>query len=141
MVVTAAGLGGVRPTRRTAEQRVPSVPRALRHRLRDHPHLVALVHERGLTDRMFLPAQRILAREAHAAGLRGEPCRQHTRSSRARTATREAGDTAPSVRPFARTRVLRTDTRACAVTERAAEPGTRVPDLGDRVVSGGPYPR
>lgn len=30
-----------------------------------------MVHERGLTERMFLPAQRALVHEAHAAGLRG----------------------------------------------------------------------
>ncbi|MFF9587133.1 TetR/AcrR family transcriptional regulator C-terminal domain-containing protein [Streptomyces achromogenes] len=57
-----------------------SVARALRRRLRDHPHLVALVHERGLTDRMFLPAQRVLAREAHAAGLRGERAAEFVRA-------------------------------------------------------------
>ncbi|MFF5443049.1 TetR/AcrR family transcriptional regulator [Streptomyces achromogenes] len=77
---TVAGLGGFRPTGRTPEQRVLSVARALRRRLRDHPHLVALVHERGLTDRMFLPAQRVLAREAHAAGLRGERAAEFVRA-------------------------------------------------------------
>ncbi|MGW0467189.1 hypothetical protein ACWDX6_18210 [Streptomyces sp. NPDC003027] len=30
-----------------------------------------MVHERGLTERIFLPAQRVLAQEVHAAGLRG----------------------------------------------------------------------
>ncbi|MFE2096460.1 MULTISPECIES: TetR/AcrR family transcriptional regulator [unclassified Streptomyces] len=68
---TVAGLGEIRPAGRTPEQRVVSVARALRRQLRDHPHLVALVHERGLTERMFLPAQQALVREAHAAGLRG----------------------------------------------------------------------
>ena len=68
---TVADLGEIRPRGRTPEQRVVSVARALRRQLRDHPHLVALVHERGLTDRMFLPAQQALVREAHAAGLRG----------------------------------------------------------------------
>ncbi|WP_332836536.1 hypothetical protein [Streptomyces sp. QHH-9511] len=43
---------------------------ALRRELRERPHLVAMVHERGLTERMFLPA-RALAHEVHAAGLRG----------------------------------------------------------------------
>ncbi|MGW2422365.1 TetR/AcrR family transcriptional regulator [Streptomyces sp. NPDC001709] len=68
---TMAELGEIRPSGRTPEQRVVGVARALRRQLREHPHLVALVHERGLTDRMFLPAQRVLVREAHAAGLRG----------------------------------------------------------------------
>ncbi|ANP54254.1 AcrR family transcriptional regulator [Streptomyces griseochromogenes] len=68
---TVADLGEIRPEGRTPEQRVVSVARALRRQLRDHPHLVALVHERGLTERMFLPAQQVLVREAHAAGLRG----------------------------------------------------------------------
>lgn len=30
-----------------------------------------MVHERGLTERMFLPARQALVREVHAAGLRG----------------------------------------------------------------------
>lgn len=30
-----------------------------------------MVHERGLTERMFLPAQQALVHEVHAAGLRG----------------------------------------------------------------------
>ncbi|MEV0441119.1 TetR family transcriptional regulator [Streptomyces spectabilis] len=68
---TLADLGEIRPRGRTPAQRVVSVARALRHQLRDHPHLIAMVHERGLTDRMFLPAQRVLVRELHAAGLRG----------------------------------------------------------------------
>ncbi|WP_369238649.1 TetR/AcrR family transcriptional regulator [Streptomyces sp. R21] len=68
---TVADLGEIRPAGRTPAQRVVSVARALRRRLRDHPHLVAMVHERGLTERMFLPAQQVLVREVHAAGLRG----------------------------------------------------------------------
>ncbi|MER6573035.1 TetR/AcrR family transcriptional regulator [Streptomyces sp. NPDC001093] len=68
---TMAELGEIRPSGRTPEQRVVGVARDLRRQLRDHPHLVALVHERGLTERMFLPAQRVLVHEAHAAGLRG----------------------------------------------------------------------
>ncbi|MEU6122710.1 TetR family transcriptional regulator [Streptomyces sp. NPDC047123] len=68
---TLADLGEIRATGRTPAQRVASVARALRHQLLDHPHLVAMVHERGLTERMFLPAQRTLVHEVHAAGLRG----------------------------------------------------------------------
>ncbi|MFC9928290.1 TetR/AcrR family transcriptional regulator [Streptomyces sp. NPDC127190] len=77
---TLADLGEIRPAGRTPEQRVVSVARALRARLRDHPHLVALVHERGLTDRMFLPAQQVLVREAHAAGLRGARAAEFVRA-------------------------------------------------------------
>ncbi|MGW1893103.1 TetR/AcrR family transcriptional regulator [Streptomyces sp. NPDC002004] len=68
---TVADLGEIRPTGRTPGQRIVSVARALRSRLRDHPHLVAMVHERGLTEQMFLPAQEALVHEVHAAGLRG----------------------------------------------------------------------
>ncbi|MFD4632983.1 TetR/AcrR family transcriptional regulator [Streptomyces sp. NPDC058284] len=68
---TLADLGEIRATGRTPAQRVASVARALRRRLLDHPHLVAMVHERGLTERMFLPAQRTLVHEVHGAGLRG----------------------------------------------------------------------
>ncbi|MFD5699043.1 TetR/AcrR family transcriptional regulator [Streptomyces lasiicapitis] len=68
---TVADLGEIRPTGRTPARRAASVARALRRQLRAHPHLVAMVHERGLTDRMFLPAQQALAHEMYAAGLRG----------------------------------------------------------------------
>lgn len=68
---TVADLGVIRPTGRTPAQRIVSVAHALRRQLRDHPHLVAMVHERGLTERMFLPAQRALVHEVHATGLRG----------------------------------------------------------------------
>ncbi|WP_327427713.1 TetR/AcrR family transcriptional regulator [Streptomyces sp. NBC_01236] len=68
---TVADLGVIRPTGRTPAQRIASVARALRRQLREHPHLVAMVHERGLTERMFLPAQQALVHEVHAAGLRG----------------------------------------------------------------------
>ncbi|MYW47259.1 TetR/AcrR family transcriptional regulator, partial [Streptomyces sp. SID161] len=77
---TVAGLGEIRPRGRTPERRVLSVACALRRQLRDHPHLVALVHERGLTERMFLPAQRVLVREAHAAGLRGARAAEFVRA-------------------------------------------------------------
>ncbi|MCW7944701.1 TetR family transcriptional regulator [Streptomyces hygroscopicus] len=68
---TVADLGEIRPSGYTPAERVVSVARALRRQLRDHPHLIAMVHERGLTERMFLPAQQALVHEAHAAGLRG----------------------------------------------------------------------
>ncbi|MZD09353.1 TetR family transcriptional regulator [Streptomyces sp. SID5785] len=68
---TVADLGAIRPRGGTPAERAESVARALRRQLRAHPHLVAMVHERGLTERMFLPAQRALVREVHEAGLRG----------------------------------------------------------------------
>ncbi|MFJ8823570.1 TetR/AcrR family transcriptional regulator [Streptomyces sp. NPDC102467] len=68
---TVADLGEIRPRGGTPQERVVSVARALRRLLRAHPHLVAMVHERGLTERMFLPAQQALVHEVHAAGLRG----------------------------------------------------------------------
>ncbi|WP_411058671.1 TetR/AcrR family transcriptional regulator [Streptomyces sp. E11-3] len=68
---TVQDLGEIRPSGRTPAQRIVSVARALRRRLRDHPHLVAMVHERGLTERMFQPAAQALVHEVHAAGLRG----------------------------------------------------------------------
>ncbi|MET9321452.1 TetR family transcriptional regulator [Streptomyces sp. NPDC003038] len=55
----------------TPADRILSVARILRRELRERPHLIAMVHERGLTERMFLPAQQALVHEVHAAGLRG----------------------------------------------------------------------
>ncbi|MFJ6795981.1 TetR/AcrR family transcriptional regulator [Streptomyces sp. NPDC091268] len=68
---TVQDMGAIRPAGRTPAERVLSVARTLRRELRERPHLIAMVHERGLTDRMFLPAQQALVHEVHAAGLRG----------------------------------------------------------------------
>ncbi|NSC20944.1 helix-turn-helix transcriptional regulator [Streptomyces albus subsp. chlorinus] len=68
---TVRELDEIRPRGRTPRARMVSVARALRRELRARPHLIALVHERGLTERLFHTAQQALAREAHAAGLRG----------------------------------------------------------------------
>jgi TetR/AcrR family tetracycline transcriptional repressor len=68
---TIREMGAIRPTGRTPQQRIVSVARRLRRDLRDRPQLIAMVHERGLTERMFLPTQQALVREVHAAGLRG----------------------------------------------------------------------
>lgn len=62
---------GGTPTGRTPAERIVCVARILRHELRERPHLIAMVHERGLTERMFLPVQQVLVHEVHAAGLRG----------------------------------------------------------------------
>ncbi|MEV7171122.1 helix-turn-helix domain-containing protein [Streptomyces sp. NPDC093224] len=68
---TVEEMGALRPVGRTPAERILSVARTLRHELRERPHLIAMVHERGLTERMFLPAQQALVHEVHAAGLRG----------------------------------------------------------------------
>ncbi|MET8126520.1 TetR family transcriptional regulator [Streptomyces sp. NPDC005065] len=68
---TVQEMGAVRPAGRTPAARIVSVARGLRRELRARPHLIAMVHERGLTERMFLPAQQALVHEVHAAGLRG----------------------------------------------------------------------
>ncbi|MFG2992630.1 TetR/AcrR family transcriptional regulator [Streptomyces sp. NPDC048257] len=68
---TVEEMGAIRPTGRTPADRILSVARVLRRELRTRPHLIAMVHERGLTERMFLPAQQALVHEVHAAGLRG----------------------------------------------------------------------
>ncbi|AZM88555.1 TetR family transcriptional regulator [Streptomyces sp. W1SF4] len=68
---TVQEMGALRPAGRTPAERIVSVARTLRREIRARPHLIAMVHERGLTERMFLPAQRALVDEVHAAGLRG----------------------------------------------------------------------
>ncbi|MFJ2745586.1 TetR/AcrR family transcriptional regulator [Streptomyces sp. NPDC087440] len=68
---TVREMGALVPRGRTPVDRVVSVARSLRRELRARPHLIAMVHERGLTERMFLPAQQALVHEVHAAGLRG----------------------------------------------------------------------
>ncbi|WP_338675750.1 TetR family transcriptional regulator [Streptomyces sp. SCSIO 30461] len=68
---TVREMGAIRPTGRTPATRIVSVARQLRLELLARPHLIAMVHERGLTERMFLPAQRALVHEVHTAGLRG----------------------------------------------------------------------
>ncbi|MEV6396293.1 TetR family transcriptional regulator [Streptomyces sp. NPDC051907] len=77
---TVQEMGAIAPRGRTPVDRVVSVARALRRELRARPHLIALVHERGLTDRMFLPAQQALVHEVHAAGLRGARAAQAVRA-------------------------------------------------------------
>ncbi|WP_328724854.1 TetR/AcrR family transcriptional regulator [Streptomyces sp. NBC_00259] len=68
---TVQEMGAIRPTGRTPAARIVSLARGLRRELRARPHLIAMVHEHGLTERMFLPVRRTLVREVHAAGLRG----------------------------------------------------------------------
>lgn len=77
---TVREMGALAPRGRTPLDRVVSVARALRRELRARPHLIAMVHERGLTERMFLPAQQALVHEMHAAGLRGARAAQAVRA-------------------------------------------------------------
>jgi TetR/AcrR family tetracycline transcriptional repressor len=64
-----ADVGSIRPSGETPAARLVSVARALRRKLLARPHVIGLVHERGLTPLMFVPVQAALARELQAAGL------------------------------------------------------------------------
>ena len=66
-----ADMGDVRLTGRSARTRVTSLLRQWRARLWEHPHLIALAHERGRTAAMFQPMQAALARELAPVGVRG----------------------------------------------------------------------
>ncbi|MBF9069332.1 TetR family transcriptional regulator [Streptacidiphilus sp. NEAU-YB345] len=77
---TVREMGRIRAEGATPAARAESVALELRRKLRARPHLIALVHERGLTERMMLPAQRALAHEAHAAGLRGAAAAEAVRA-------------------------------------------------------------
>jgi AcrR family transcriptional regulator len=57
---------------RTPRNRIASLCTQWRQRLWEHPHLIAVAHERGKTAAMFQPMQAALARELHAVGLRGK---------------------------------------------------------------------
>ena len=65
------GLEAMHARGSTPTERIVSLATDLRRILRDHPHLIGLVNERGLTPAMFLPSQRALAHEVTAAGLSG----------------------------------------------------------------------
>ncbi len=67
-----ADMGTLRVSGRDPESRLVSVARALRRKLLARPHVIGLVHERGMTPLMFVPAQAALAREFRAAGLGAE---------------------------------------------------------------------
>jgi AcrR family transcriptional regulator len=57
---------------RTPRARITSLCRQWRQRLWEHPHLIAVAHERGKTAAMFQPMQAALAGELRAIGLRGK---------------------------------------------------------------------
>jgi TetR/AcrR family transcriptional regulator, tetracycline repressor protein len=64
-------MGAVPVTGRTPRARIASVARQWRQRLWEHPHLIALAHERGKTAAMFVPMQEQLATELAALDIRG----------------------------------------------------------------------
>ena len=66
-----ADMSAVRVGGRGARARITSLCRQWRQRLWEHPHLIAIAHERGKTAAMFQPMQAALARELRAVGLRG----------------------------------------------------------------------
>ncbi|MFI9718957.1 TetR/AcrR family transcriptional regulator [Streptomyces sp. NPDC052396] len=68
---TLREFAAIHPTGRTPRTRIVSLARALRAELRARPHLIAMVHERGRTERLFRPVRQALVKEARAAGLRG----------------------------------------------------------------------
>lgn len=56
---------------RTPRTRIESLCVQWRQELWDHPHLIAIAHERGKTAAMFQPMQAALAKELHAVGITG----------------------------------------------------------------------
>jgi AcrR family transcriptional regulator len=56
---------------RTPRARITALCSQWRQELWDHPHLIAIAHERGQTAAMFQPMQAALAKELHAVGLTG----------------------------------------------------------------------
>jgi len=66
-----ADMGTLRARGATPRDRIASLARALRRKLLDRPHLVALAHEQAKTALMFQPVQVAIADELVALGLRG----------------------------------------------------------------------
>ena len=66
-----AEVGAVHGEGATSRDRVCSLARSLYANLAAHPHLVAIVHQQGRHEVVFLHARRLLAEEFAAAGLRG----------------------------------------------------------------------
>jgi TetR/AcrR family transcriptional regulator, tetracycline repressor protein len=75
-----ADLQRVTVTGGTPQARITSLCRRWRQRLWEHPHLIAIAHERGKTAAMFQPMQAALAVELEAVGLRGRSAAQTIRS-------------------------------------------------------------
>jgi AcrR family transcriptional regulator len=64
-------MGNVRYGGRTPRSRITSLTRQWRSQLWEHPHLIAIAHERGRIAAMFVPMQQALAGELAALGLTG----------------------------------------------------------------------
>ncbi|HTR71667.1 MAG TPA: TetR family transcriptional regulator [Mycobacteriales bacterium] len=64
-------LGNVRYAGRTPRARITSLARQWRLRLWEHPHLIAIAHERGRIAAMFAPMQQALAGELAQVGVTG----------------------------------------------------------------------
>ncbi|HVW79470.1 MAG TPA: TetR family transcriptional regulator [Mycobacteriales bacterium] len=75
-----ADMRDVKVSGRTPKARITSLCRQWRQRLWEHPHLIAVAHQRGKTAAMFQPMQAALARELHAVGLRGRDAAAAIRS-------------------------------------------------------------
>jgi AcrR family transcriptional regulator len=64
-------MGHVRYSGRTPRSRITSLAKQWRLRLWEHPHLIAIAHERGKIATMFAPMQQALAGELASVGLVG----------------------------------------------------------------------
>jgi len=64
-------MGTLRPRGASPRERIASLARALRRKLLERPHLVALAHEQAKTALMFQPVQAAIADELAVLGLRG----------------------------------------------------------------------
>jgi len=65
-----ADMGTLRPRGTTPRERITSLARALRRKLLERPHLIALAHEQEKTALMFQPVQAAIADDLAALGLR-----------------------------------------------------------------------
>jgi AcrR family transcriptional regulator len=65
---------------RTPRERITSLCEQWRQQLWDHPHLIAIAHERGKTATMFTPMQAALAAELAAVGQHGSAAATAIRS-------------------------------------------------------------
>ncbi|MFA5885945.1 MAG: TetR family transcriptional regulator [Acidimicrobiia bacterium] len=65
-----ADMGTLRARGATPRERIASLARALRRKLLERPHLIALAHEQAKTALMFQPVQAAIAAELDALGLR-----------------------------------------------------------------------
>jgi TetR/AcrR family transcriptional regulator, tetracycline repressor protein len=65
-----ADMGTLRPRGTTPRERIASLSRALRRKLLERPHLIALAHEQEKTALMFQPVQAAIAEDLTAPGLR-----------------------------------------------------------------------